>query len=793
MKRINQKLNQIKNIFKISKIRDVLELTTQFISQKLTSSYLIFRVLILMTTIQTINAQTFITTQGTNVGTGNSLCSGWQTQIAGGTWTNVMSQTTGFPNWNLSSAVSNNLYRKHSISNQNFVWGGTGTMTHYKITFDRKKSDCKRVYIQLAGDDIFSLRLNGSWVFQSFTGSSAQVNYQDLTDKVKCGVNEIYVAVNNTNAGPHYFMGILELGPEIRKLSSNNITHTSIECGKSVILNSPTIEGTQDVTYEWTGPSGTVLGTNYSLNLRYPNPSQNGKYKVKITSECCVYEREINLVFPDCDKCDAELITTRKDCYTIEAKVKSKFVNIKCLQFQINGVNISANESNIATIPLKPGKNKVCVLYWGNVYSNQNRFCCNEICKEIEVPKPDTLNIDTTYCNMPELNNTSFKFNPCLNAPAGTVNYTYFNSTVQYGVMLTGDCSFPHLIELIEGEYEFKYYDVNGCLLRVLKIKVTKKDPDQTYCRKIVFEPCGQNIDPNSVTPAMFSNDGDCNECYLTYLNSPTPVETSMLMYNGAPIYYKVYSDVTNCKKCYFIFEIKKLKCDINVDFDIEFTGIPGQYNLINKTTGVGTPLNGTWKIHGSLTPEISFQVETPTMTKHLDIGVNIICLTFTYTYCGEICTKTICKTYLIKEDGSFELLPELAPPMNQNNSNEISIEELINEINTKTNKNSNNNLNGISPIQDSEKVTPAKLETIKLQINPNPTASVFKVQPIDGSFIKYSKIEIMTTKGEVIISFSDVDSNKEFDLINYSDEMYIIRVIINNQWQNLKVIKSQN
>lgn len=50
-----------------------------------------------------------------------------------------------------------------------------------------------------------------------------------------------------------------------------------------------------------------------------------------------------------------------------------------------------------------------------------------------------------------------------------------------------------------------------------------------------------------------------------------------------------------------------------------------------------------------------------------------------------------------------------------------------------------------------------------------------------------------MTAKGEVVSSFKDVDSNQEFNLLNKSDDMYIIRVLYNNKWQNLKVIKSQN
>lgn len=50
-----------------------------------------------------------------------------------------------------------------------------------------------------------------------------------------------------------------------------------------------------------------------------------------------------------------------------------------------------------------------------------------------------------------------------------------------------------------------------------------------------------------------------------------------------------------------------------------------------------------------------------------------------------------------------------------------------------------------------------------------------------------------MTSKGEVVSSFKDVDSNQEFTLLNKSNEMYIIRVLYNNKWQSLKVIKSQN
>ncbi len=80
-------------------------------------------------------------------------------------------------------------------------------------------------------------------------------------------------------------------------------------------------------------------------------------------------------------------------------------------------------------------------------------------------------------------------------------------------------------------------------------------------------------------------------------------------------------------------------------------------------------------------------------------------------------------------------------------------------------------------------------LEKPTVNLTPNPTSSSFKVLHLKNEELTFEQVEIMDYTGKVIQTYNNINSNHEYNLSEYSKGIYLIRVKVGNEYQQMKLI----
>lgn len=320
-------------------------------------------------------------------------------------------------------------------------------------------------------------------------------------------------------------------------------------------------------------------------------------------------------------------------------------------------------------------------------------------------------------------------------------------------------------IQRSTGDYTIRYYDPNGCLKKILHLRIQPKVPSQTTCFKTVYQ-CLFVLDLEGIMP-------DCEDCNPS-INVGDNIELFPVQFlssiNGVSKYSRRIINWTQCRECIFTFDIVRESCN----FEPSFTWYPMPPNkwILQNTTTTGPqtqPCNNqvSWIVK-DLTSMMQIPmpfgqlVEFPGIVGH----TYEICMTVTYCACdGAPCFKTICYT--------FEL-GEALPPLGggENNTNDgIAKENQLKDKDSGTLSVSN--------------LVKSKFE---LSIKPNPSSDKFTIFN-HYQVNQYNKVVIYTVDGQEILSFENTPSGFEYDLSDYASGVYFIKVTVGTETKILKLV----
>lgn len=476
--------------------------------------------------------------------------------------------------------------------------------------------------------------------------------------------------------------------------SSNLVSNVTLSKDIVCVGESITVEvqtGDFDNEYEI-----EVVGTSsYSISGNVIAFLTSGSFTIKVKLKNCdnSYVVEKTVVVNDCSNdCETSsnaklhVYKTEGSCYNYSFGFSVDYTKyqIECTHLTVNGLKGEIGKS----YELKPGENIICVHALIFNITNPTISCCIKKCTTIFIPTYIEKDTVLTYC--PESGQTVKWWDPCISL--NNKDFKIFNTTnggkiLEYdskvgftwnGILYSG-CIVMQFRP--DQNYQIEYTNPEGCIIKILRIKVA---PQASISLQI----------PTEVFTYCFPKD---------------------LFYN------------------------------FNPNITLRTSG--PWYDVLSM--GTFNPTN--FLLSGPFGVNFNSSIPHPQSLRLVE-GV------YTFTVWDKHKCMSITQTIIIRKKNC-----------NSGHENEVMPMPYENETDNRN------------------------IEIIQLQINPNPTASVFKVQPIDGSFVKYNKLEIFTIKGEMVESYVDVDSNKEFNLSNNSESVYIVKVLINEEWQTLKILKAQN
>jgi hypothetical protein len=720
------------------------------------------------------------TSDGWEAYLGTGMPAGWPSP-SGVNWGNPIA---GWPNptpneFDLIKA----LFPSGSVPNnpKNFVWAKNAFIapatTFYRKKFDRTVNDCNRVRILACSDEDRKIFVNGILVQSlGLSVSPPSIPWQvlsniDITNLLKCGTNEITIEVTNTSS---YccLVANLQITDQPIKYTGVASYNTNVRCSEILKLKAPVLDG---ATYTWDGPNG------FHSNLQNPEianatTKHKGVYTCTLQLACCKLYSSVTVDFENCDVCSAEIDTTQLSCQVYKVNVQSRFVNIKCFQWQLDGVNVSGSINEHITNNLSPGHHDICYLYWGNRKSDENIFCCERVCIRIYIPTIDTLSLDTAYCYIPGKNGKYIIYNPCSKFP----QYKYTTELPgKYAESKKKNCNPNTYHILTKGLWIYRFYDSKGCLRKVLFVNVNEHIAKSFVCEDFIQEGCDTTVDPQTVMPR---NVDGCDSCYKTSLNDPNAHADLISMWsNGNKTYQKTFYDEINCTYCVFTFTIAPFKCpDFDLNIIVTTTSNPHVYRFAMLEDESEFCSQELFEFTNTLTGAVISPVvqRNPILRKNIFTvtfpsgpGTYRICLTMAKCYCDNRvrCTKTKCITLVI--DGPSPYRERFM----DENSQEIlpSNLDLLSELST------------INNVQDKPKST-------ELKLIPNPTSSKFQIVPSNvnsESITIYDNVQIISASGLILNEFNSLKSSEIIKTDKLDSGIYNIRVSWNNQIENLKLI----
>jgi len=694
----------------------------------------------------------------------NTPNAGWQTSYSNTNWANSGSGTQN--NWqeclhNQTFGLAKPACNGNNGTTINYIWGPAGRATSYlKYYYNASSNLCDRHFITFAADNQVILWVNGTQIANLNNWQQSQ--QIEITNLLRCdSPNIISAQVIDVN-GPYFF--IANITRQTRNLSSFDVTSSEIDCkdpSKRFNLSATNYEG---ATYKWSGPnnfSSTSSDVTLDASLVSNPKLLQGWYKCTVTlSPCCIFIDSVEVRVPlNC--CEVELGVKKLSCYDYQFTIKDNFVNISCFYWIIDG-QIIEDPSKVKTITFGEGNHEICVHYLGRSKQYPDEICCNKVCTTINIPVVIRETQTRSYCDFDtytglepskEFDNSLYDYYILRQLPSNTGYDSRVNGQTWHAIN--------------QGTWVVDYYDNNGCLRKQLTVNVIVTTSTTTYCNAVYQNPCNDMIDPQTIMPNFeFAGCFECTEVAAKDPNAPFNHIMSKVNSNGqyiSDVFEKRFYDYENCKICVFTYEIKLSVCQIDVDFDI--LPVPGQFKFkfVNRSTGNGQLIGNTWKVDGFFnqtylpgapeTQELEYTFNGP--------GIYTICLTLCNFICEQECCANKCYTIRIDEEGRMFIIdenPPLPPPVQENADSKSEESTIMSEQN-------------------------------KIIIYPNPTSSKFKIQNSSNTNLIYQLVEIMDYSGKVINTFNDMNSDYEYNLSEYSKGIYLIRVKVGNEYQQMKLI----
>lgn len=515
-------------------------------------------------------------------------------------------------------------------------------------------------------------------------------------------------------------------------------------------------------TYYW--GDGTTSTTNtHTYNTV-------GRYGIKyITNGFCKDTTSDSIDVVNCATCDVTPYYQRIGCYGFRLKYKSKFVNVECYKWVIDGVIVSTFDPYLGYVAT-PGPHHICLHYFGVNKHYPNMVCCGEACMDIDVPVPILQNDTIERCDL-QLDSNCIEVDLNTYAPAGTTSYIDpLAHTITSG---------SHSICLPEGDYYIEFYDSKGCILKKLNLKIIIRHAPTYICSRHLIDSCQFTTDPQTVFP----DPNDCPECMMTSTSIVTP---AVMIFSDATHreYARDITDPVNCKICHFQFDITIWnECLVHADFIVSQTNTSGGLRFDNTSTGTGSLCPGVnnpvWQIFQAPSPSAGFVQVGPnefgqTLNHNFSTpGYYKVCLQVQYcNKCGKECQDQKCMIFLVNPDGSIQIISEdpVPPPANENSINGNSGDIKIQGIN-----------------KDVEISDP------NIQVHPNPSEGVYNIIYHSNLTELHYDIEIIDVNGNSIYVKKGLTINKEetFDISSHSNGIYFAKITYGNKTEFVKVLKN--
>lgn len=352
--------------------------------------------------------------------------------------------------------------------------------SYFRLVFDLEThTSCGEYFLTYNADDEATIWVNGNQV--SSTSNWTEDGFVNISSSLKCGQNIIAVEVRQTQGHSHWFIG--ELTSSGLEPTNGGLSYTRTDCGNpnpSLNLLAPNAK-----SYFWTGPDGFTSSSQNPIITNPSHPANTGVYYCQYIIGCCTMTSKINVVITN-GCCDGRIIVNT-DCQDYNFRVEGVSLDNSCGYWVVDGVDYLAGADNSIWPDLTDGEHDICVYYMGINKEEDNEQCCGEYCLEdyeVSRSSPENVATELFVC----IGNSHVGFEPCVgqfgngasnymlksipDAPNSPYNY---DSRVGYldestGLWVSG-CIWH---ALIPGNYEIRYYDSAGCLIKVLNILVTE-------------------------------------------------------------------------------------------------------------------------------------------------------------------------------------------------------------------------------------------------------------------------------------------------------------------------------
>lgn len=686
-----------------------------------------------------ISAQNYWTTVG-------STSSGWEAyQVAGvpSGWPNC----SGTSNWGAPIAGYGNpnppgyneftaIYdmfpadSKPIIPNH-YVWSVDTfpRTTYYRKILNRDSTTCNRVRLIICSDEDREVFVNGNSISQVSFSSGLVVTDIDITEYLICGENCITVEVTNQNS---YCLLVANLKVTSQQIefSGNAGYNENLKCNDTLELYAPVLN---EASYTWTGPN------NFISTL--PNPTitnvkniHKGWYYVTLRLGCCKLVDSVFVNIENCDTCSATLNLSVAPCDALMMDIDSRFVNLECEIWQVNGVTIF--ESPI----LERGNHEVCAHYLGYTFNDPNRICCERICDTIFIEGIIEENDSQTICNLPPFD--EYSFDPSIGG------YHYYKLyEIPEDLISEGLCNPSFLIPLESGLYRIEYYDEAMCLRKVVNLELELIEPDTSSCNKTIYIPCDSTefvINPENLFPP--GHDGSYSECPCPYDSTDNFVREVLYQgidSNGNEFIVVRFINYTKCAVCDITYTFIEDRCNFDVEFImLRYTGQPEVWYL-KRHEPDSICGDEVWQFFDQQNVEV-FPILIPYFHPTYGWGYSV---TLSSGFIGEVCLtacKCICENDSCCKRSCYDISAN-AP--NSSNDDLFNSEEFRHSI-----SHQEYHLREVS-------------FNNRLKLIPNPTNHSFQLVSLNNVVEEYSFVKLYNSLGEEIYNWTEVKSTEIFVL----------------------------
>jgi hypothetical protein len=421
--------------------------------------------------------------------------------------------------------------------------------------------------------------------------------------------------------------------------------------------------------------------------------------------------------------------------------------------------------------------------------------------------------------------------NPCNYAPAGAYTYSLSQKlsagTSSYITIYNGSLTGCPTRNLTEGYYRFRYYDTNGCvILDRLTVEVKPQEVDSSSCYRRVKDTCRAPILwPGHIKPIYEA----CPSCSAT--------DTGELIYIPSPLggpqkWQRIYTDTNECRICIFTFDIIP-----DTTFTSEtlvlawgtntFTMMPCDTGISNYYINDVLVHSGSGMYTVTFTEGNTYKVVTIgqngcVCVKNYLVSIECSCLDLTprtkYILTPEFVTAgqyilhfnnlsstcapyTLCRSnYIIYNTVGYAIiavLPSTATswsvPYPGTGSYDICLTNVYcgqSEGDTCTVV----DCHPFAPVASfmAKKAAPEDNTDQHLKLIPNPSSAVFAISFNDPQVKTYDRVEILTARGNSVLSQFHIAAAHQYDLGMAASGTYQVRVWIRGRQYTSQLVLQQ-